>query len=181
MIKEYFANYFLHMSDVTFHIAENRMEVHRESAEPLAGDPGRHRREHHDRRTPEAGPVPRGRRGDFRPDLWRRRLRHRHHRRTGLPPAPMAANATVAGVRPPKRFGALDIEGEPGHDVPGEARGRRRLDQRRLLPDVAQGGRSDRGRFHHLGALAARNPGPQRSAARLHPPRLLAAHGHPAR
>src|SRR5271155_3275690 len=34
LIKEYFANYFLHMSDVTFHIAENRMEVHRQTAEP---------------------------------------------------------------------------------------------------------------------------------------------------
>lgn len=34
MIKEYFANYFLHMSDVTLHLAENRMEVHRETAEP---------------------------------------------------------------------------------------------------------------------------------------------------
>ena len=34
MIKEYFANYFLHVSDVTFDIAENRMEVHRERAEP---------------------------------------------------------------------------------------------------------------------------------------------------
>src|SRR5260370_20707516 len=33
VIKEYFANYFLHMSDVTFHLAENRMEVHRETAE----------------------------------------------------------------------------------------------------------------------------------------------------
>lgn len=33
-IKEYFSNYFLHTSDVTFHLAENRMEVHRESAEP---------------------------------------------------------------------------------------------------------------------------------------------------
>jgi glucose-1-phosphate cytidylyltransferase len=33
LIKEYFANYFLHMSDVTFDIAENRMEVHRKSAE----------------------------------------------------------------------------------------------------------------------------------------------------
>lgn len=33
-IKEYFANYFLHMSDVTFHMSENRMEVHRESVEP---------------------------------------------------------------------------------------------------------------------------------------------------
>jgi glucose-1-phosphate cytidylyltransferase len=28
VIKEYFANYFLHMSDVTFDMAENRMEVH---------------------------------------------------------------------------------------------------------------------------------------------------------
>jgi len=34
MIKEYFANYFLHMSDVTFDIAANSMEVHRRSAEP---------------------------------------------------------------------------------------------------------------------------------------------------
>ena len=34
LIKEYFANYFLHVSDVTFDIAENRMEVHRERAEP---------------------------------------------------------------------------------------------------------------------------------------------------
>ena len=34
VIKEYFANYFLHMSDVTFDIAENRMEVHRRTAEP---------------------------------------------------------------------------------------------------------------------------------------------------
>ena len=34
MIKEYFANYFLHMSDVTLHLAENRMEVHRKTAEP---------------------------------------------------------------------------------------------------------------------------------------------------
>lgn len=34
MIKEYFANYFLHMSDVTFDIAKNRMEVHQRYAEP---------------------------------------------------------------------------------------------------------------------------------------------------
>lgn len=33
-IKEYFANYFLHMSDVTFDMAENRMEVHQQNAEP---------------------------------------------------------------------------------------------------------------------------------------------------
>jgi len=34
VIKEYFANYFLHMSDVTFDMAKNRMDVHQNSAEP---------------------------------------------------------------------------------------------------------------------------------------------------
>ncbi len=34
VIKEYFANYFLHMSDVTFDISNNRMEVHQRNAEP---------------------------------------------------------------------------------------------------------------------------------------------------
>lgn len=34
MIKEYFANYFLHMSDVTLDMADNRMEVHQGKAEP---------------------------------------------------------------------------------------------------------------------------------------------------
>ena len=34
VIKEYFANYFLHMSDVTFDMSENKMEVHQKKAEP---------------------------------------------------------------------------------------------------------------------------------------------------
>ena len=34
MIKEYFANYFLHTSDVTFDIVHNQMEVHQKYAEP---------------------------------------------------------------------------------------------------------------------------------------------------
>ena len=34
MIKEYFANYFLHMSDVTFDMKNNKMEVHRGRTEP---------------------------------------------------------------------------------------------------------------------------------------------------
>ena len=34
VIKEFFANYFLHMADVTFHMAENRMEVHDSMTEP---------------------------------------------------------------------------------------------------------------------------------------------------
>ncbi|MBV9892066.1 MAG: NTP transferase domain-containing protein, partial [Rhizobacter sp.] len=34
VIKEYFANYFLHMSDVTFDMAKNEMQVHQRKAEP---------------------------------------------------------------------------------------------------------------------------------------------------
>jgi len=34
VIKEYFANYFLHMADVTFDMATNVMTVHRQKAEP---------------------------------------------------------------------------------------------------------------------------------------------------
>ena len=34
VIKEYFANYFLHMSDVTFDMSQNTMEVHHKKAEP---------------------------------------------------------------------------------------------------------------------------------------------------
>src|SRR5210317_1716420 len=33
VIKEYFANYFLHMSDVTFNMTDNSMKVHNERAE----------------------------------------------------------------------------------------------------------------------------------------------------
>ncbi|MAD12273.1 MAG: glucose-1-phosphate cytidylyltransferase [Flavobacteriaceae bacterium] len=34
MIKEYFANYFLHQSDITFDMSNNEMKVHEERAEP---------------------------------------------------------------------------------------------------------------------------------------------------
>ncbi|WP_062269856.1 glucose-1-phosphate cytidylyltransferase [Endozoicomonas arenosclerae] len=34
VIKEYFANYFLHMSDVTFDMRDNQMHVHQQKAEP---------------------------------------------------------------------------------------------------------------------------------------------------
>jgi glucose-1-phosphate cytidylyltransferase len=34
MIKEYFSNYFIHTSDVTFDIANNKMEVHHQQSEP---------------------------------------------------------------------------------------------------------------------------------------------------
>ncbi len=34
LIKEFFANYFMHASDVTFDLANNKVEVHRNSSEP---------------------------------------------------------------------------------------------------------------------------------------------------
>jgi glucose-1-phosphate cytidylyltransferase len=34
IIKEYFANYFLHMSDVTFDMTNNKMKVHQQNSEP---------------------------------------------------------------------------------------------------------------------------------------------------
>lgn len=34
IVKEYFANYFLHMSDVTFDMSNNKMKVHQQNAEP---------------------------------------------------------------------------------------------------------------------------------------------------
>jgi len=34
VIKEYFANYFLHQSDVTFNLANNQMQIHNSAAEP---------------------------------------------------------------------------------------------------------------------------------------------------
>src|SRR5512139_3664105 len=34
MIKEYFSNYFLHMSDVTFDMRNNAMKVHQQNVEP---------------------------------------------------------------------------------------------------------------------------------------------------
>ena len=34
MVKEFFANYFLHVSDITINIQQNKMDVHHKSAEP---------------------------------------------------------------------------------------------------------------------------------------------------
>src|SRR5206468_2981936 len=34
VIKEYFSNYYMHMSDVTFDLAHNKVEIHKAKAEP---------------------------------------------------------------------------------------------------------------------------------------------------
>ena len=111
VIKEYFANYFLHMSDVTFRMAENRMEVHERRAEPWnvtlvdTGDAsmtgGRLRRVRHHLKPGEPFCMTYGDGvGDV--DIGALIAFHRAHGR----------RATLTAAVPPGRFGALDMEGD---------------------------------------------------------------------
>jgi glucose-1-phosphate cytidylyltransferase len=109
VIKEYFANYFLHMSDVTLDMRHNRMEVHSKRAEPWTvtlvdtGDDsmtgGRLRRVAKYVQDDEAFCFTYG---DGVSDLDISALIsfHKSHGRA----------ATVTAVLPPGRFGALDIQ-----------------------------------------------------------------------
>lgn len=107
VIKEYFSNYFLHMSDVTLHMKLNAMMVHHRKAEPWevtlvdTGDA-----------TMTGGRLKRVRDyvaddtfcltyGDGVADVNITSLLE-HHRRYGR-------LATVTAVQPPGRFGSLDI------------------------------------------------------------------------
>jgi glucose-1-phosphate cytidylyltransferase len=111
VIKEYFANYFLHMSDVTFHMQENRMEVHQRRAEPWkvtlvdTGDAsmtgGRLLRVREHLKDEEAFCMTYGDGvGDV--DITALVAFHRSHGRLG----------TLTAAVPPGRFGALDMEGD---------------------------------------------------------------------
>ncbi|MBK1631888.1 glucose-1-phosphate cytidylyltransferase [Thiohalocapsa halophila] len=111
VIKEYFANYFLHMSDVTFDMSNNRMEVHQHKAEPwrvtlvdtgedtLTG--GRLQRVADYVRHDDAFCFTYG---DGVSDVDIRALIafHREHGRW----------ATVTAVQPPGRYGALARQGD---------------------------------------------------------------------
>jgi glucose-1-phosphate cytidylyltransferase len=111
LLKEYFANYFLHMSDVTLHLAENRMEVHRETAEPWRVtliDTGE--------ATQTGGRIKRAlpyvkndpffalTYGDGVADIDLRAQISFHEAH--------ARKATVTAVRPAKRFGAISIDND---------------------------------------------------------------------
>ncbi|HMK89269.1 MAG TPA: glucose-1-phosphate cytidylyltransferase [Methylocystis sp.] len=110
-IKEFFSNYFLHMSDVTFDIRRNAMEVHRESAEPWrvtlvdTGDGtqtgGRLRRVRDHLAEEQAFAFTYGD-GLSDIDLTAELAFHRSHGKL----------ATVAAVRPAMRFGAMTLEGQ---------------------------------------------------------------------
>jgi len=109
VIKEYFANYFLHMSDVTFDMEHNRMEVHQRNAEPWrvtlvdTGDDtmtgGRLKRVANYVKDEEEFCMTYG---DGVADVNITEL-VAFHRQGGK-------KATVTAVQPAGRFGALDIE-----------------------------------------------------------------------
>jgi glucose-1-phosphate cytidylyltransferase len=108
MVKEYFANYFLHMSDVTFDIANSRMEVHQSAAEPWTVtliDTGENTMTggRLKRALPYVGDEPFCfTYGDGVSDVDIRALMA-HHEREGV-------RATVTTVQPPGRFGAVQLE-----------------------------------------------------------------------
>jgi len=108
VVKEYFSNYFLHMSDVTFDFTDNKMEVHQRNAEPWRVtliDTGE--------QTMTGGRLRRVRQylddedfcftyGDGLGAVNIRKLIEFHMEQETL--------ATVTAVQPPGRFGALDLE-----------------------------------------------------------------------
>lgn len=109
VIKEYFANYFLHMSDVTFDMEFNQMQVHQRHAEPWkvtlvdTGDDtmtgGRLRRVAHYVKGEEAFCLTYG---DGVSDVNITELIAFHKAQQ--------VKATLTAVLPPGRFGALDIQ-----------------------------------------------------------------------
>ena len=110
LIKEYFANYFLHMCDVTFDIARNEMEVHQSTADPwrvTLVDTGEETMTG-GRLQRVLGYVDDGdfcfTYGDGVADVDINALVLLHRERGTI--------ATVTAVQPPGRFGAMEVEGD---------------------------------------------------------------------
>jgi len=111
MIKEYFANYFLHTADVTIDLTRNSMEVHENWSEPwrvtlvdtgaatMTGGRLKAIRPYLDDNQPFFFTY-----GDgvARIDITRQLDFHRSHGR----------KATITAVAPPGRFGALEFDGD---------------------------------------------------------------------
>ncbi len=110
MIKEYFANYGLHMSDITFDLSQNSIEFHRQSAEnwrvtlidtgenSMTG--GRLKRVASYLKDEEAFCFTYGD-GVSNVDIGKTIAFHKSH----------GKQATVTAVRPPARYGALQLDG----------------------------------------------------------------------
>mgnify|MGYP003687385043 CR=1 FL=1 len=111
MIKEYFSNYFLHMSDITFDIRSNEMDIHEQNSEPWKVtllDTGKN--------TMTGGRLKRAFKyiqgeedfcftygdGLSNINIGAELEFHKAHKKL----------ATVAAVQPPGRYGMLDIEGD---------------------------------------------------------------------
>jgi len=109
LIKEYFANYFLHMSDVTLDLTRNSMEVHQNAAEPWKVtliDTGEHSQTGGRLKRIEDyvdGETFCMTYGDGLADIDISSLLECHRREGVL--------ATVTAVKPPGRFGALQMDG----------------------------------------------------------------------
>ena len=109
VIKEYFANYFLHMSDITFDIKKNEMQVHLKKGEDwrvtlvdtgegtMTGGRLRRVANYLDTNEPFCFTY-----GDGVADIDLTKLIESHKRSGKL--------ATVTAVLPPGRYGALEIE-----------------------------------------------------------------------
>ena len=110
LIKEYFANYFLHMSDVTFDMKENQMHVHQSVAEPWhvtlvdtgddAGTGGRLRKVSPYLENESAFCMTYGD-GVSDVDITETISFHQKHGKL----------VTVTAVQPPARFGGLSVDG----------------------------------------------------------------------
>ena len=111
VIKEYFANYFLHQSDVTFNMTKNEMIVHEKRAEPWkvtlvdTGDNtmtgGRLKRVEEYLKDEEAFSFTYGD-GVGRVDIAALIDFHKRH----------GKDATLTATFPPGRFGAIDIQND---------------------------------------------------------------------
>lgn len=109
VIKEYFANYFLHTSDVTFDLGKGEMEVHRSTTEPwrvTLVDTGADTQT--GGRLKRVIPYAEGETfcmtyGDGLSDVDISAVIDLHRTHDGL--------ATVTAVQPPGRFGALELDG----------------------------------------------------------------------
>lgn len=108
VIKEYFANYFLHMSDVTFDMASNKMQVHQQYADPwrvtlvdtgestMTGGRLKRVAQYLDKDEPFCFTY-----GDGVGDIDIQALVDYHHAHR--------LKATLTATAPPGRFGALDL------------------------------------------------------------------------
>jgi glucose-1-phosphate cytidylyltransferase len=111
VIKEYFANYFLHMSDVTIDISKNQMEVHQQNAEPWritlvdtgesSATGGRLKRVKNYLKDEESFCLTYGD-GVADIDIKKEVAFHKNHGKL----------ATVCAVQPPGRYGALKRDGD---------------------------------------------------------------------